>query len=95
MLILGHPDPARDDSASHKLSAGRAGAVAAIFRLSGLNRDRMMYLGIGSSFMLEQNKSTMKNHRVEIVITRHAQMQDVMAMYHPVYVRQFALSQAR
>lgn len=95
VLILGHTDTARDDSASHKLSVGRAGAVASIFRLSGLNSDRMMHLGMGSSFMLEHNKSTMKNHRVEIVITRHAQMQDVMAMYHPVYVRQLALSQAR
>lgn len=95
VLILGHTDLIRDDSASHKLSANRAGAVASIFRLSGLTRDRMMHLGMGSSFMLDQNKNAMKNHRVEIIITRHAQMQDVMAMYHPVYVRQLASSQAR
>ena len=95
VLILGHSDRANDDSASHKLSAGRAGAVASIFRLSGLKRDRMMHLGMGSSFMLEQRKSALKNHRVEIIITQHAQMQDVMATYHPVYVRQLALTQAR
>ena len=89
VLILGHSDRANDDS------AGRAGAVALIFRLSGLKRDRMMHLGMGSSFMLEQRKSALKNHRVEIIITQHAQMQDVMATYHPVYVRQLALTQAR
>lgn len=95
VLILGHTDLAVDAKASHKLSTDRARAVASIFSLSGLTSGRMTHLGLGSSHLLDKQKSSGKNHRVEIIITPHAQIQDVLAMYHPAYVRQLALSQAR
>lgn len=94
VLILGYTDIASDAKANHKLSADRARAVASIFRLSGLTSGRMTYLGLGDSEPLEKDNSR-KNHRVEIIITPQAQIQDVLAMYHPAYVRQLALSQAR
>jgi outer membrane protein OmpA-like peptidoglycan-associated protein len=94
VLILGYTDIASDAKANHKLSADRARAVASIFRLSGLTSGRMTYLGLGDSEPLEKDNNR-KNHRVEIIITPQAQIQDVLAMYHPAYVRQLALSQAR
>jgi len=95
VLILGHTDLTGDGKASHQLSADRARAVASIFRLSGLKGGRMMHMGMGSSHTLDQVKNNAQNHRVEIIITHNTQMQGVMAMYHPAYVRQLALSQAK
>lgn len=95
VLILGHTDIANDAKANHKLSTDRARAVASIFRLSGLTNGRMTHLGLGGSHLLDKQKSTRKNHRVEIIITPQAQIQDVLAVYHPAYVRQLALSQVR
>lgn len=95
VLILGHTDLANDAKADHKLSTDRARAVASIFSLSGLTSGRMTHLGLGGSHLLDKQKSTSKNHRVEIIITPQAQIQDVLAVYHPAYVRQLALSQAR
>ncbi len=95
VLILGHTDIASDAKANHKLSTDRARAVASIFRLSGLTSGRMTHLGLGGSHLLDKQTNTRKNHRVEIIITPHAQIQDVLAVYHPAYVRQLALSQAR
>lgn len=95
VLVLGHTDHTSDNKANQQLSADRARSVASIFRLSGLKGGRMMHLGMGSSYLLEQPKSTAQNHRVEIIITPHVQMQDMMAIYHPAYVRQLALSQSK
>ncbi|QEY58870.1 OmpA family protein [Pseudomonas sp. C27(2019)] len=95
VLILGHTDIANDAQANHKLSTDRARAVASIFSLTGLTSGRMTHLGLGGSHLLDKQKSTNKNHRVEIIITPQAQIQDVLAVYHPAYVRQLALSQAR
>lgn len=95
VLILGHADIAGDAKANQQLSTDRARAVASIFRLSGLTGGRMTQLGMGSSYLLGQPSSAGKNHRVEIIITPQAHIQDVLAMYHPAYVRQLALSQAR
>ncbi len=95
VLVLGHTDSTSDNKANHQLSADRARSVASIFRLSGLKGGRMVHLGMGSSYLLEKPKSTAQNHRVEIIITPHVQMQDMMAIYHPAYVRQLALSQSK
>lgn len=95
VLILGHTDIANDAKANHKLSTDRARAVASIFSLSGLTGGRMTHLGLGSSHLLDKQTNIQKNHRVEIIITPRTQIQDVLAVYHPAYVRQLALSQAR
>ncbi|HZJ92312.1 MAG TPA: OmpA family protein [Thiopseudomonas sp.] len=95
VLVLGHTDSADGNKINHQLSADRARSVASIFRLSGLKGGRMMHLGMGSSHMLDKPKSSAQNHRVEIIITPHVKMQDMMAIYHPAYVRQLALSQSK
>ena len=47
VLIVGHADTSGAAPANLKLSQERAQSVAAIFRLSGLQRDRLMLRGMG------------------------------------------------
>ncbi len=95
VLILGHTADSKDNLANQKLSTDRARSVASIFRLSGLTGVRMTLLGMGSSHLLAQAKYTEHNHRVEIIIMPSVDVQGVMAVYRPAYVRQLALSQAK
>ena len=90
VLILGHTDVSKDETFNYKLSTDRARSVASIFRLGGLT-GRMVHLGMGSAFILPASQ----NHRVEIIITPGTQMQNLLAVYHPTYVRQLALRQSR
>ena len=90
VLILGHAAQSADNQ---KLSTDRARSVASIFRLSGLKGARMRHLGMGSSYLLDQAAMSQQNHRVEIIIMPSMEVQNMMAVYHPAYVRQLALSQ--
>ncbi len=92
VLILGHAAQSTDNQ---KLSTDRARSVASIFRLSGLKGGRMRHLGMGSSYLLNQAASNQQNHRVEIIVMHNVEVQGMMAVYHPAYVRQLALSQAK
>lgn len=94
VLILGHTAHSKDDKSNQKLSTERARSVASIFRLSGLSSGRMTHLGMGSSYLLVKAKNTTQHHRVEIIIMPNIEVQGVMAVYRPAYVRQLALSQA-
>lgn len=72
VLVLGHADPTGKDDANRKLSQERAQAVAAIFRLSGLERDRLYLRGLGSDMPRAANDSQQGralNRRVEMVLT--------------------------
>ncbi len=95
VLILGHTADTKDDIGNQKLSTDRARSVASIFRLSGLKGGRMIPLGMGSSHTLLQTGNTAQNHRVEIIVMPSVDVQDVMAMYRPAYMRQLALSQTK
>ena len=92
VLILGHAAQSTDNQ---KLSTDRARSVASIFRLSGLKGARMRHLGMGSSYLLDQSTSNQQNHRVEIIVMPSIEVQGMMAVYHPAYVRQLALSQGQ
>ncbi len=95
VLILGHTADSKDILNNQKLSTDRARSVASIFRLSGLSSGRMTHLGMGSSHLLAQAKYTEHNHRVEIIVMPRTDVQGVMAVYRPAYVRQLALSQSK
>ena len=72
VLVLGHSDTSGAAPANVKLSQERAQAVAAIFRLSGLQRDRLMLRGMGGDAPRAANDSVegrALNRRVELLVT--------------------------
>lgn len=72
VLILGHGDASGAAPANLKLSQERAQSVAAIFRLSGLQRDRLMLKGMGAVEPRAANDSAegrALNRRVELLVT--------------------------
>ncbi|NBA94606.1 OmpA family protein [Pseudomonas sp. R5(2019)] len=72
VLLLGHADTSGVAAANQKLSQERAGSVASIFRLSGLQRDRMMLRGMGGEMPRAANDSIQGralNRRVEMLVT--------------------------
>ena len=67
-----------------KLSEQRAAAVASIFRLSGLQRDRMLLKGMGSNMPRAANDSAAGrelNRRVEIILTPKNTLVALMNFY--------------
>ncbi|MNF60654.1 putative lipoprotein YiaD precursor [compost metagenome] len=84
VLVLGHADSSGKDDANRKLSQERAGAVAAIFRLSGLQRDRLYLKGLGSDMPRAANDSQQGralNRRVEMVLTPQDTLVALIAEY--------------
>ncbi|MGF6594225.1 OmpA family protein [Pseudomonas sp. 2835] len=84
VLVLGHADTSGVAAANTKLSQERAGSVAAIFRLSGLERDRLMLRGMGSEMPRAANDSIegrSLNRRVELVLTPQNTMVALLAKY--------------
>lgn len=73
VLILGHADSRGNDKDNRELSLNRAASVTAIFRLSGLQQDRLLRKGVGSDMPRASNDSPegrALNRRVEIILTR-------------------------
>ncbi|QBF28107.1 OmpA family protein [Pseudomonas tructae] len=84
VLVLGHADTSGVAAANTKLSQERAQSVAAIFRLSGLQRDRLMLRGMGSEMPRAANDSLegrSLNRRVELVLTPQNTMVALLAKY--------------
>lgn len=84
VLILGHADSSGQVDANRKLSEDRAKAVASIFRLSGLQRDRLLLKGVGSDMPRAANDSApgrALNRRVEIVLTPQPTLIALLAQY--------------
>lgn len=84
VLILGHADSSGQVEANRKLSEDRAKAVASIFRLSGLQRDRLLLKGLGSVMPRAANDSAegrALNRRVEIVLTPQPTLVALLAKY--------------
>ena len=84
VLILGHADSSGKADANRKLSEDRARAVASIFRLSGLQRDRLLLKGVGSDMPRAANDSApgrALNRRVEIVLTPQPTLVALLAKY--------------
>jgi outer membrane protein OmpA-like peptidoglycan-associated protein len=95
VLVLGHADTSGAMETNRKLSQERAQAVGAIFRLSGLQRDRLMLKGVGSDSPRAANDSAQGrslNRRVEIILTPQDTLLALLAQYSqpPVAVTQVA-----
>jgi outer membrane protein OmpA-like peptidoglycan-associated protein len=85
VLVLGHSDTSGSAPANVKLSQERAQAVAAIFRLSGLQRDRLMLRGMGGEEPRATNDSAdgrALNRRVELLVTPQNTMVALLAKYN-------------
>ena len=85
VLILGHADSTGQVDDNRKLSEDRAKAVASIFRLSGLQRDRLLLKGVGSNMPRAANDSVQGralNRRVEIVLTPQKTLVALLAQYN-------------
>jgi outer membrane protein OmpA-like peptidoglycan-associated protein len=85
VLVLGHSDTSGDAPANVKLSQERAQAVAAIFRLSGLQRDRLMLRGMGGEAPRAANDSVegrALNRRVELLVTPQNTMVALLSKYN-------------
>lgn len=84
VLVLGHGDGRGSAAAGRKLSEERARAMAAIFRLSGLGGDRLMYKGMGAALPLDSNDSKAgraRNRRVEMLLTPRGTLPTLLARY--------------
>ena len=85
VLILGHSDTSGSAPANIKLSQDRARSIAAIFRLSGLQRDRLMLRGMGSDAPRAANDSAegrALNRRVELLVTPQNTMVALLSKYN-------------
>jgi len=84
VLVLGHADSTGAAVANQRLSLERAASVSAIFRLSGLQRDRLNLKGMGSVMPRAANDSPQGralNRRVELLLTPQNTMLALMAKY--------------
>ena len=85
VLVLGHADSSGKDEANRKLSQERAQSVAAIFRLSGLQHDRLSLKGLGSDMPRAANDSQQGrslNRRVEMILTPQETLVALLAQYN-------------
>jgi len=85
VLVLGHSDTSGAAPANVKLRQERAQSVAAIFRLSGLQRDRLMLRGMGSVAPRAANDSVegrALNRRVELLVTPQNTMVALLSKYN-------------
>jgi len=83
LLVLGHLDPEQADK-NNQLSAQQAQAVAAIFKLGGFGRERLMFKGVGADMPRAANDSLegrKLNRRVELLLTRQGSLHEVMRHY--------------
>lgn len=83
ILVLGHSDVASDTNL--KISQQRAQSIAAIFRLSGLERNRLNLRGMGAVMPRAADDSAVGralNRRVEIIMTPQETMVALMARYN-------------
>lgn len=86
VLILGHADASGDAARNRKLSLERAQSMGAIFRLSGLQGDRLVLRGIGADAPLASNAHAAgraQNRRVEMLLTLRSGLPALVAQNVP------------
>lgn len=84
VLVLGHGDTVGGADLNQQISQQRAQSVAAIFRLSGLERNRLSLRGMGSAMPRAANDSAQGralNRRIEIFMTPQNTMVALMNKY--------------
>lgn len=95
VIVLGHADSTGSIEINRTISRQRAGAVAAIFRLSGLKHDRLRIRGVGSDMPRASNEheeGRSLNRRVEMVLAPQVTLLALIAKYNqaPVAATQVA-----
>ncbi|MCU1755478.1 OmpA family protein [Pseudomonas helleri] len=84
VLVLGHADSSGTMAANTRLSLDRAKSVAAIFRMSGLQGNRLTLRGMGSVMPRaanDSNEGRALNRRVEIMMTPQVTMLALVSKY--------------
>lgn len=84
VVVLGHADSTGSTEINRDISRQRAGAVAAIFRLSGLKHDRLRIRGLGSNMPRASNEheeGRALNRRVEMVLAPQPTLLALIAQY--------------
>lgn len=84
VIVLGHADSTGSLEINRDISRQRAGAVAAIFRLSGLKHDRLRIRGLGPDMPRASNENEegrALNRRVEMVLAPQATLLSLVAQY--------------
>lgn len=84
VIVLGHADSSGNEDKNKVISRERAGAVAAIFRLSGLKHDRLRIRGVGSDMPRAANDSLegrALNRRVEMLLAPQETLIALVAQY--------------
>lgn len=84
VVVLGHADSTGSADINRDISRQRAGAVAAIFRLSGLKHDRLRIRGLGSDLPRASNENEegrALNRRVEMVLAPQPTLLTLIAQY--------------
>lgn len=85
VLVLGHADTTGAGPLNQRISQERAQSIAAIFRLSGLQRDRLNLRGMGSLMPRAANDSLegrALNRRVEMMVTQQDTMLALLSRYN-------------
>jgi outer membrane protein OmpA-like peptidoglycan-associated protein len=85
VLVLGHSDTTGVAVDNVTLSQERAQSVASIFRLSGLQRDRLMLRGMGGDAPRAANDSQegrAMNRRIELLVTPRNTMVALLSKYN-------------
>jgi len=85
VVVLGHADSTGSLEINRTISRQRAGAVAAIFRLSGLKHDRLRIRGVGSDMPRASNEhkeGRALNRRVEMVLAPKITLLALIAQYN-------------
>lgn len=85
VVVLGHADSTGSLEINRTISRQRAGAVAAIFRLSGLGHDRLRIRGVGSDMPRASNEhqeGRALNRRVEMVLAPKTTLLALIAQYN-------------
>ena len=84
VVVLGHADSTGPIEVNRDISRQRAGAVAAIFRLSGLKHDRLRIRGLGSDMPRasnEKEEGRALNRRVEMVLAPQPTLLSLITQY--------------
>jgi outer membrane protein OmpA-like peptidoglycan-associated protein len=84
VVVLGHADSTGSAETNRDISRKRAGAIAAIFRLSGLKHDRLRIRGLGSDMPRASNEheeGRALNRRVEMILAPQPTLLALIAQY--------------
>jgi outer membrane protein OmpA-like peptidoglycan-associated protein len=103
VVVLGHADSTGSAETNRDISRKRAGAIAAIFRLSGLKHDRLRIRGLGSDMPRASNEheeGRALNRRVEMILAPQPTLLALIAQYSeapakPTQVAAAEVSQAK